>query len=186
VSPGPLAAPARSTWNPAMARHRSWIPLAVILVVGTPAPSAAAEPRSVLIFAQNEPSFPAFQEEMVGLREVLSGIPGGVTYHIEHLASRRYGGPAIQERQGEWLREKYREVPVDLILAEGSEAVQFVLRNRAAWPGIPVVFLEVVAPFEQLSPVRGMTGHYMTLDAAGTVELARRLVPGTRTVALVA
>ena len=51
---------------------------------------------------------------------------------------------------------------------------------------MPVVFFGVPVPFETVPPVSGMTGATFTPDIPGNVQLARRLLPDTRTVALIA
>lgn len=158
---------------------------AALAATALPVPALAA-PRSVLVLSQSEPSWPSFQLEMVELRKVLEAVPEGVTYHVEHLAGPRYEGPGVKEEQREWIRTKYRGVHVDLILAAGSEAVRFLREDPTAWPGVPVVFFEVVAGMEVISPTAGTTGLYLPFDPVGTVQLARQLVPGTRKVALIA
>jgi hypothetical protein len=140
-------------------------------------PHALPGPKSVLVLAQNDPSLPAFQEEMAGIRSVLAEFPEAVTCHVEHLAGPRYGGPAILEFQSAWLQQKYRGVHVDLILAAGSEAVQFVLRHRVAGGDIPMVYFEVFAHVERIPAEPRATGLYVTVDAPGTVRLARQLLP---------
>jgi signal transduction histidine kinase len=160
--------------------------LLLLALAPTGAPSLTrAAPASVLVLAQAEPSYPAFQEEMIGVRAALTDAPAGVTYYLEHLESFRFREPGFKDRMSEWLRQKYRGVPVDLILAQGIEAVRFVQENRASWPGVPVVFFGVPVPFETVPPVAGMTGATFTPDIAGNVRLARRLLPGTRSVALI-
>ena len=160
--------------------------LATALAVTALPATALAAPKSVLVISQSEPSWPSFQIEMVELREVLEALPEGVTYHVEHLAGPRYEGPGVKEEQREWIRTKYRGVPVDLVLAGGSEAVRFLREDPDAWPGVPVAFFEVVSGMEVISPTPGTTGLYLPFDPVGTVQLARRLVPGTRKVALIA
>jgi signal transduction histidine kinase len=162
------------------------VALALALV---PRPGAAHPepgPHSVVVLAQNEPSFPAFQQEMQGLRSVLERVPGGVVFHVEFLAGPRYGGPDLRERQVEWLETKYRSVRVDLVVAMGGEALAFALSNRGIWRDPPLVFLEVFLPQEIPDGARAATGFLMTVDAAGTIRLARELLPGTRSVAIVA
>ncbi|MGA8891007.1 MAG: sensor histidine kinase [Anaeromyxobacteraceae bacterium] len=158
---------------------------AALAAIALPA-TALAAPKSVLVISQSEPSWPSFQIEMAALRKALEAVPEGVTYHVEHLAGPRYERPGTQDRQREWIRTKYQGVHVDLILAAGSEAVRFLREDPEAWPGVPVVFLEVVSGMEVISPTPGTTGLYLPFDPVGTVRLALRLVPGTRKVALIA
>jgi signal transduction histidine kinase len=166
--------------------NRQMAALLIMALASTGAPSlATAAPASVLVLAQAEPSYPAFQEEMVAVREVLTDVPAGVTYYLEHLESFRFREPGFKDRMSEWLRQKYQGIPVDLILAQGMEAVRFVQENRASWPGVPVVFFGVPVPFETVPAVAGMTGATFTPDIAGNLRLVSRLLPDTRTVALI-
>ena len=166
-------------------RSMATLLLAALAASGTPTLAGAA-PAAVLVLAQAEPSYPAFQEEMTAVRAVLAEAPAGVTYYLEHLESFRFREPGFKDRMSEWLRQKYRGVPVDLILAQGAEAVRFVQENRAGWPDVPVVFFGVPVPFEGTPSIAGMTGATFTPDVAGNVRLVRRLLPATRTVALIA
>ena len=159
--------------------------LAALAASGAPLLAGAA-PAAVLVLAQAEPSYPAFQEEMSAVRAVLAEAPAGVTYYLEHLESFRFREPGFKDRMSEWLRQKYRGVPVDLILAQGAEAVRFVQENRAGWPDVPVVFFGVPVPFETIPSIAGMTGATFTPDVAGNVRLVRRLLPTIRAVALIA
>jgi signal transduction histidine kinase len=157
----------------------------VALVLGIP-DRAWPAPASVLILAEAEPSYPTLQQETAALRPILARTPRGVVYHIEHLASFRFREPGFRARLGEWLRSKYRDVPIDLILAQGGEGVLFAHENRAAWPGVPVVFFDVAPPIHSLPRIDHSTGVAFWPDVPGNVRLARQLLPGTRTIALIA
>jgi signal transduction histidine kinase len=159
--------------------------LLVALILVAPSRALAA-PLSILVVAEAESSYPAFQQEMAGLRLALENAPGEVIYYIEHLASFRFREPGFRARLGEWLRWKYRGVRIDLILAQGGEGVLFVHENRANWPGVPVVFFEVTPPIHKLPSINHSTGITYRPDVPGNVRLVRRLLPQTKTIALIA
>lgn len=84
------------------------------------------------------------------------------------------------------LSKRYRDVPIDVVMITDSRALHFWLDHlRRTLPGIPAVFS---GPYEWLpefdSPTRNFTGAMESIDFVGTVNLIRRLRPGTRHVAV--
>ena len=60
-----------------------------------------------------------------------------------------------------YLRDKFRDRPIGVVVAQGSSSLDFVLRSRAElWPGVPVVFTgvdaETAARFSMPSDVTGL------------------------------
>jgi len=86
------------------------------------------------------------------------------------------------------LRKKYRGLKVDVVVAAGSIALDFAQRYRAEiWPGAAIVFHSV--PVTSLER-RGLDPHTIgvpvRLEFGQTLDLALRLRPATRRVAIVA
>ena len=100
----------------------------------------------------------------------------------------RFPGEAQQQRQRDFLRDKYRERPPDLVIAVGGPALEFLLKYRAAlFADVPIVHCAVpaeVLPKEM--PDAKIVGIPILRAAASTLELALRLQPDTRNVAVVA
>jgi signal transduction histidine kinase len=88
----------------------------------------------------------------------------------------------------EFLREKYARERIDLIIPVANSSINFMLRYRdSIFPGIPMVYCGGVAHGnKRLEHRSDVTGTAVTLDIAGTIELARVLQPDLRRIAVVA
>ena len=155
-----------------------------------PAMSQIADPlpRSVLILDQSDRDSAWFSPFSAAFR---SAIQGGsatrISIYVEHLDLSRFGGPRQEELLHTYLREKFRERPIGVLVAQGSAALEFVLRSRAAlWPGVPVVFAGVdEETASRLTLPSDVTGSIYQLPFRNTVTAARALVPNLKRIALV-
>jgi signal transduction histidine kinase len=80
------------------------------------------------------------------------------------------------------LTQKYRSLPVDLVIASGLEPLEFAERHRERiWPGAPVVFNGIIdGMLEGWQRPAKATGLTMAFDVQGTLQLALALVPSAR------
>jgi two-component system, NarL family, sensor kinase len=108
--------------------------------------------------------------------------PRPVHFYTEFLDLNSFRGSALQDELVKLLGVKYRQRPIDLIVAQGQLTVPFVLQNRAnLFSSPPVVFVSVEpSTFPELSSDSTITGTWRARGWADTLELARRLHPGTR------
>ena len=114
-------------------------------------------------------------------------VPERVNFLVTYLDSSRYGDKAYRESQAETFRREYREVKLNLVIAVSDPAFSFVLQYRdKMFPGVPVeitgIGLEEVR--EQKNP--GVTGVAIPIGIKETIDLALRLHPDTRNVAVIA
>lgn len=88
----------------------------------------------------------------------------------------------------EFIKNKYGDTKIDLIIPVASASLNFLLGLQdSLFPGIPIVYCaEVAHANKRLEHRSDVTGTAVTLDIAGTIELARRLQPGLKRVAVVA
>jgi signal transduction histidine kinase len=89
--------------------------------------------------------------------------------------------PIVEEELARYLGAKYLRTGLDLVAVTSSRGLRFVLRHRARiFPGAAVVFSAVdkqaAAGIELGDDVSGV---WLTMDWAGTLEAARRLQPET-------
>ena len=86
-----------------------------------------------------------------------------------------------------FLRSKYREHDLNVVVALGPLGLRFALDSRAdLFPRAPIVFAAVTpAGAVRLEPGTPVTGVWMTTDAALTVAAARQLQPGARRLVVV-
>jgi len=65
----------------------------------------------------------------------------GVAVHVEHLDFGHFGGPQYEDHLRAYLRRKYRESPINVIVAAGPRALEFALHVRGdLGTDVPVVF----------------------------------------------
>ena len=67
-----------------------------------------------------------------------------IEFHSEFLDVSRFPGEAQQQRERDFLRDKYRERPPDLVIAGGGPALEFLLKYRAVlFADVPIVHCAV-------------------------------------------
>src|SRR5499426_624304 len=163
--------------------------VASIVVLGSPMVAVAAQlPRSVLILDQSGRDsvwFDAFFSAFRSTLETKSAMRTSV--YAEHLDLSRFGGPRHDEHMRLYLRDKFSERPIGVVVAQGSGALEFVLRSRAElWPGVPVIFAGVDEQTEnRLSLPPDVTGTLYQRSFRNLVAAARVLVPNLKRIALV-
>src|SRR5215475_14594229 len=86
-----------------------------------------------------------------------------------------------------FLRDKYAATRIDLVISVSPMALQFLLDHRSVlFMGVPIIFA-LVSPHEL--PARPLPSDVIGIldrfDPVGTLELALRLQPGARRVAVV-
>jgi signal transduction histidine kinase len=148
-------------------------------------PGAELLPRSVLYLDQNDPGEPIAVGMSAAFRSTIN--PGGdanITIYAENLDLIRSPGPRHQEGLKTYLREKYRDRPIGVIVAMGTMALPFMLRVRAElWSEVPAVFAAGLSAETKIPP--GVTGLDRRQTLRATVSLARALMPGVKRIALV-
>ena len=165
------------------------IGVALIAGVAYAAPAAAEPlPRSVLILDQSEPSAPwgiAFRDALRLTPNARSAAP--IALYSEVVDLGRFNSPRYEELLRTYLREKYRDRPVGVIIVNGSTALEMLLRLRAElWSEVPVVFAavdELTAARLRLPPQ--VTGTTFRLTLRNAVISARAVVPKLKRIALV-
>ncbi|MGH6918351.1 MAG: PAS domain S-box protein, partial [Geminicoccaceae bacterium] len=85
------------------------------------------------------------------------------------------------------LRDKYASVPIDLTIAIGPQALEFLSERRESlFPGTPLIFAGISeASIEQQGVPPNSTGIVSRFDPVRTLELALRLQPDARQVVVV-
>ncbi len=144
--------------------------------------------KSVLVLVSDEPNLPAVTMAMEALRtELLVDDPAAISLFTEYLDLNRFESPAFQAEVLPREKEKYRAVPLDLILCVSLPALQLTLAQRdRLWPGVPLSFIGVDAEdLEEVSLPADVHGQVMHYDFEGTAQLALKLLPGTKHVAVV-
>jgi signal transduction histidine kinase len=143
-------------------------------------PAAEMRTRPILVLDQSEARGPFYYQVFSGLRSVLAAdTQSHTTLYSENLDLSRFDGPAYEESLRRYLKEKYRDRPIGVVVAVGTAALELVLRWREElWPGVPVVF-ELVneTDFVRLRLPLDVTGSIVRLPLADSIKAARAVVP---------
>ncbi len=145
-------------------------------------------PRAVLILDQSDPFSPWGIRFRTALRSAL-GYNGlyPIAIYPEILDISRFHGNDYEETLRAYLREKYRNKKIGVIVVHGVRALQIFLRFRSElWPDTPVVvsFIDE-ATADRLKPVANITGSITKLHFGNAVSAARAIVPNLKRLALV-
>lgn len=154
----------------------------------TESPNAVREIRVLLMYAEDRLA-PAFVAQDEAFRNTLqSNWPGPVAFNTEYLEFLRRPGEVEEKLMLELLERKYESRRPDLVVTSTSVGLEFLLRHRARlFTGIPIVFMSVHrAPAARLTIPPDVTGTWLSVDWAATLDAALRLQPQTRQVLVVA
>ena len=152
-------------------------------------PASSVPVRRVLVLYSDERLLPANLIADEAIRATFATeSKDRIEFHSEFLDVSRFPGEAQQQRERNFLRDKYRERLPDLVIAGGGPALEFLLKYRAElFADVPIVHCSVDA--EALAhemPDAKIAGIPIHRWAASTLELALGLQPETRQVAVIA
>ncbi len=143
--------------------------------------------RRVLVLYSDERLLPANIIADEAIRATFAAESSNpIEFHSEFLDVSRFPGEPQQQHERDFLRDKYRDRPPDLVIAGGGPALEFLLKYRAVlFADVPIVHCAVDALPKEM-PDTKIVGIPMLRAAASTLELALSLQPDTRNVAVVA
>jgi PAS domain S-box-containing protein len=161
----------------------------VILALGPWATNAlGAEAKRLLMLFSNDSLLPAGNTLGSSLARTLrADSPDRVDIFTEFLDAERFPEPAHEARMESLLREKYAATPIDLAVAVGPQALDFLGQRRASlFPEAPLIFAGIseTSLAERGVPANS-TGVVSRFDPVRTLELALRLQPAARQVVVV-
>ncbi len=146
------------------------------------------EPKRVLILYSFEweqtAAAAALQESLHA--SLKSRVPNRIEFYSEYLDLTRFSDPGHVDNMVKSLRLRIAPKKLDLILAVGDTALNFVLSNeRDLFPGTPIVSL-FGQEFKLGPEQRALTtGVQSRIDTTGTLDLALQLQPDTQRVVVV-
>jgi signal transduction histidine kinase len=163
--------------------------ITVLLTIGFAAACSAAGPvpRSVLLLDQGFVGSPWYDAYSNAFRSAFTGsTEEGIAIHAEHLDFGHFSGPQHDDILRAYLLGKYRNSPINVIVAAGPKALEFALHVRGELgSNVPVVFSIVdTATLARLRPSNA-TGHILQYTLRDQITSARALVPDLRHVVLV-
>jgi PAS domain S-box-containing protein len=149
------------------------------------APATSTTEKTVLVLD----SF-SFGEQFDSLEflesAVRSHVSSRVNFLVERQESYRYG-EGYERGLVQTFRNNYAGQKLDLVIAHHYPALRFVINNRQeVFQGVPVVFMDVaslrLASLDLGTSVTGVTSAY---DIRSTLDLALRMEPDTKNVAVI-
>jgi PAS domain S-box-containing protein len=152
---------------------------------GAPAvkrPEDASRPRRVLVLywynIENVSTVTFDQQVQAVLRRQGAGE---FVHHSEYLEAGRFPGEEQQRTLRDYLRRKYRDRKIDVILTWGAPPLEFLLKYRKdLFPGTPVVFYSSEIDSVKHLVAEPLTGVLNPGFYETTMELALRLHPDAR------
>jgi signal transduction histidine kinase len=146
-------------------------------------------PRTVLTIHWGSEDFPGTSIADAAIREALqSRADAPVNYYAEYLESETFPSEPATLALGDYIRRKFAGRRIDVVVANTTPALQFVIRFREElFPGVPIVFvagrlLESIAEHK----VAGITGVLSDPGLGLTLDLALKLHPSVKRVFVVA
>ncbi|HEV2667260.1 MAG TPA: ABC transporter substrate binding protein, partial [Blastocatellia bacterium] len=123
-----------------------------------------------------------------GFQSVLKSAPAGsIEYYSEYLETNRFPGDDQAVALRDYLRRKYAQRSIDVVVATADPPLDFLLKYRAdLFPHAPIIFGAARSPSaKELAAGPGMTGLINHQSYRKNLDLALSLHPGTEHVFIV-
>ncbi|HEY0801674.1 MAG TPA: sensor histidine kinase [Steroidobacteraceae bacterium] len=170
-------------------RGRAFLILMVVAGLLLPRLVAAEPPqRSVLVLDQSSAGLPFNAAVTSAIRSTINaGSKSPISFYSEHLDANRFFGPEYENEFVQFLKAKYRERHIDVVIVFGVSALDFIARRREQlWPSVPVVFAAIdEATMSRRTLPNNVTGATMQLTLQDMVKVARIVMPNLKAVAIV-
>lgn len=156
--------------------------LSLVLLLTSLSAAQTRESKHVLILMQEDVSSSVYRVIDENARISLhAGSPEGVLISSEHLDRNHFPVPEIQAEQVAWIKKKYANSGLDLIITVGDVPTDL-------FPGVPLVTLSADPrrrPPSRTTPATAYASVWVALEAQKTLELALRLQPGARRIMVI-
>jgi len=144
--------------------------------------------RDVLVLFSEERFIPANLAVKDSVQAALTaGSAEPIEFFTEFLEPTRFPGEQQEQVFQQFLREKYADRKLAVLIAVGAPALEFLVKYRATlFPDTPIVFCGVEQrEIDALAIGPRIIGVPAQVDFTGTLELALRLQPDTQRVVVV-
>jgi PAS domain S-box-containing protein len=115
-------------------------------------------------------------------------VPGPITFYDAYLIynQEEEKGKSSWQSEAETLRSTYAGVKFDIVIAVSSQAIHFAVQYRdKLFPGVPIVITQVDRREIDGRIWPGVTGLTLSMGIGETIDLALRLQPDTKAVAVI-
>ena len=86
----------------------------------------AGESKHVLILLQEDLTWPIFRQLYENARDTLRVAEPGVLVYSEHMDRLHFPDPQIQSQRAAWIRQKYANTRLDLVIAAGDVPIRSI------------------------------------------------------------
>jgi PAS domain S-box-containing protein len=115
-----------------------------------------------------------------------SAPAGSIEYYTEYVESDRFPGENQYKALRDYLRQKYANRPIDVVVAVSDVPLEFLLKYRdTLFTQSPIVFAAIERPATNETSGPGLTGIVLGGGYKRTLDLALRLHPGTKQVFII-
>jgi len=153
----------------------------VLSFISAPVHAAKEEARVLMLYGI-DPYLPPFLAMDRAMRASLAAATDRrINFFSESLDSQRFALETLEPEMAALLARKYKALPINVVVAVSQTALDFFERHgEQIWPGARVVFVGFLGyEFKPSALPPGASAVLSTLDVAGTIEIARRLQPGS-------
>jgi PAS domain S-box-containing protein len=155
--------------------------LSCVLIRSAAAASPAVKNVLILHNWSNLPQSWGLMESTVRAR-----VPGQINFYTASVENPRFDEEGYRESLAETLSRGYSGVKLDLVVAATYSVLQFTMEHRdKMFPGVPIVFTDVGRQ-EAQKMWPDITGVIVPEGVGETIDLALRLHPDTKAVAVIA
>jgi signal transduction histidine kinase len=132
----------------------------------------------MLVLSESDVRGPFYYEVFSALRSAVNArSQSPITIYVENLDLRRFSGPTYEEGLQVYLRSKYSDRSLGVIIAMGSVPLEYALRSATLWPGVPVIFSMVdETALARLKVPPEVTGSILKLNFKDMMIAARAVV----------
>jgi signal transduction histidine kinase len=155
---------------------------------GAACAAADDKPPGVLIVHSNQrPTAAGIVVENILSKDIPAGYRRPVTLYSEYLDEEWVSGSAYGEAEADFLRKKYGDRNIRVIVASAITALRFTSKFRDhMFPGVPIVHIAIARDaLERMTLAPAIIGKTTILDAAPTLELALLLHPEAKRLVVV-
>jgi signal transduction histidine kinase len=156
-----------------------------MLAVASPGPaqptqSASGNAPAVLFLEEDDAGRPGYVAIMSGFRQSLQeSLPESVAVYLENLDLARFSHADYHNQIRQWLRQKYHGKKINVVVASGPISMKLASEyRRECWPDARLIGVGS-RPKEDEDPEEAAHVAWLAvkLDAAGTLDAARKLMP---------
>ncbi|PKM67506.1 MAG: hypothetical protein CVU95_07285 [Firmicutes bacterium HGW-Firmicutes-2] len=151
----------------------------------------ASEPsrsQNILIINAYHFTYEWTLEQNQGLIEILKEKYPNAIIYTEFLDWKRFPKASLLDESRQFLKNKYRDIPIDLILTTDDMGLIFALEHRLElFHDAPIVFSGIIGStaIDILGDSKNVTGVYEEMDPEGVLRLIAHLQPEVKKIHLI-